>query len=226
MKLLVIEDEPEINNALCSFFKTEGFEVESARGYLEAYDKIGHTEYDCILLALSLPDGDGLDLIRQLKIQDSPACIIVISSRDSLDDKIKGLDLGADDYLSKPFCMAELHARIKSVLRRSHWGEGNQTVFNEIKVIPACRQVFIHNQEVQLTPKEFALLHYFILNKNRVLTKDNLVNHLCDEPMGVSVPSYDFIYTHIRNLRHKITQAGGNDYIQSIYSIGYRFAEP
>ena len=225
MKLLVVEDELEINHLICRFFKSEGFLVESAHCYMEADYKILEFEYDCILLDLSLPDDDGLNLIRKLKKKGSKACIVVVSARDSLDDKVAGLELGADDYLAKPFCMAELNARIKSVIRRSHFSGNHQLVFRELKVLPDCRQCFVHDVEVQLTPKEYDLLCYFIMNKNRILTKENIVDHLWGDTIGLTVPSYDFIYTHIRNLRHKIVGAGGNDYIQSVYSIGYKFVE-
>ena len=225
MKLLVIEDEFEINDLISHFFKSEGFIVESAYGYREALYKIVEFEYDCVLLDLNLPDGDGLHLIEKLKKIGSKACIVVVSARDALDDKVTGLDLGADDYLAKPFSMAELNARIKSVIRRSHFAGDSQVVFNELRIVPDSRQCFVHAVEIQLTPKEYDLLCYFIMNKNRILTKENLVEHLWGDSMGCSASSFDFIYTHIRNLRHKIVGAGGQDYIQSIYSIGYKFAE-
>ena len=225
MKLLVVEDEFEINDLISHFFKSEGFVVESAYGYREAIYKIVGFEYDCVLLDLNLPDGDGLHLIEKMKEIGSKACIVVVSARDALDDKVRGLELGADDYLAKPFSMAELNARIKSVIRRSHFSGNPQVVFNELQIVPDTRQCFVHEQEIQLTPKEYDLLCYFIMNKNRILTKENIVDHLWGDSMGSSGSSFDFIYTHIRNLRHKIVEAGGQDYIQSIYSIGYKFAE-
>ena len=225
MKLLVIEDEYEINEQISRFFISEGFIVESAYSYKTAVYKISGTEYDCILLDLSLPDGDGLNLIRKLKKLGSKSCVVVVSARDSLDDKVTGLELGADDYLSKPFSMVELNARIKSVIRRSCFSGEQQIVFNEIRVNPISRQCFVHDVEIQLTPKEYDILCYFLMNKNRILTKENLVDHLWADYIGISAASFDFIYTHIRNLRHKIAEAGGKDYIQSIYSIGYKFVD-
>ena len=225
MKLLVVEDEREINELITHFFKSEGFVVDSAYGYREALYKIVGIEYDCVLLDLSLPDGDGLQLIGKMKKMGARACIVVVSARDALDDKVKGLELGADDYLAKPFSMAELNARIKSVIRRARFDGDSQVVFNELRLVPDGRQCFVHGAEIQLTPKEYDLLCYFLMNRNRILTKENLAEHLWGDSMGMSASSFDFIYTHIRNLRHKIVAAGGTDYIQSIYSIGYKFAE-
>ena len=225
MKLLVVEDEIEINDLICRFFKSEGFVVESANTYKGAENKICDYEYDCVLLDLSLPDGDGLNLIRKLKDINSEACIVVVSARDSLEDKVMGLEIGADDYLAKPFSMAELNARIKSVIRRSHFSGNRQVIYNELKILPDSRQFFVKDVEIMLTPKEYDLLCYFVMNKNRVLTKENIVEHLWGDSMSVSANSFDFIYTHIRNLRRKILEAGGKDYIQSIYSIGYKFVD-
>ena len=225
MKLLVVEDEIEINESICRFLKSEGFIVESATSYRDALYKIEDYLYDCILLDLSLPDGDGLDLIKEIKNKEMKAGVIVVSARDSLDDKVIGLDLGADDYLSKPFSMAELNARIKSVIRRSRFSGDNRVEFNELKIIPDSRQFFVNDTELQLTPKEFDLICYFLMNKNRIITKENIAEHLWGDLMSTSANSFDFIYTHIRNLRHKIEEAGGKDYIQSIYSVGYKFVD-
>ena len=225
MKLLVVEDEFEINKLICHFFKNEGFIVESASTLYEATNKIYDYEYDCVILDLSLPDGDGLNLITRIKEKESSTCIIVVSARNSIEDKINGLDIGADDYLAKPFSMAELNARIKSVIRRCKFSGNQEIKFNELKILPDSRQFFVNDQEVVLTPKEYDLLIYMFMNKNRVLTKENIVEHLWGDSMGISANSFDFIYTHIRNLRHKIMEVGGNDYIKSIYSLGYKFTD-
>ena len=225
MKLLIIEDENEINEIVVQFFKSEGHTIESAKTYKAALDKVCDFEYDCIILDLNLPDGDGLDIIRKLKKDKSECCIVVISARNSLEDKIEGLELGADDYLAKPFSMSELNARIKSVVRRAHFAGSKAVEFNELKLLPDSRQLFVNGSEVLLTPKEFDILCYFFMNKNRVLTRENIVEHLWGDTMGISADSFDFIYTHIRNIRKKIASAGGKDYIHSIYSIGYKFVE-
>ena len=225
MKLLVIEDEYEINDSICKFFRNEGFVVESAATFGDARTRISENAYDCVVLDLSLPDGDGLNLIAALKKHHSATSIIVVSARNSIADKINGLNLGADDYLAKPFSMAELNARIKSVIRRSRFSGNQGVIYNELKILPESRQFFVHGQEVILTPKEFDLLGYLLMNKNRVLTKESIVEHLWGDDMCVNASSFDFIYTHIRNLRRKIMDAGGNDYIKSVYSLGYKFTE-
>ena len=225
MKILVVEDEYEINESICHFFKSEGYIVESVSTFNDALDKIYDYEYDCVILDLSLPDGDGLKLITKLKARHSSTCIVVVSARNTINDKINGLDIGADDYLVKPFCMAELNARIKSVMRRSQFSGKQEVVFHELRISPESRQFFVNDREVCLTPKEFDLIIYLYINKNRVLTKENIVEHLWEDYVGISSDSYDFIYTHIRNLRHKIMEAGGTDYIKSIYSLGYKFTD-
>ena len=225
MKLLVVEDELEINELICHFFKSEGFVVESTSTLKESIYKVHDYEYDCVILDLSLPDGDGLELITLLKKEHASTCIIVVSARNTIKDKINGLDIGADDYLAKPFSMAELNARIKSVIRRCKF-EGNQEIsFNELKILPESRQFFVNGMEVILTPKEYDLLMYMFMNKNRVLTKENIVEHLWGDSMGINANSFDFIYTHIRNLRRKVIEADGKDYIKSIYSLGYKFTD-
>ena len=225
MKILVVEDENEICELICNFLKSEGFVVEQAGTLREARSRLCGYEYDCAVLDLSLPDGDGLDLISWLKKRRPETCIIVVSARSSIQDKVNGLDLGADDYLAKPFSMAELNSRIKSVIRRCRFSGNPEVVFNELKVLPESRQFFVCGQEVLLTPKEFDLLSYFLMNRNRVLTKENIVEHLWGDAMDISAGPFDFIYTHIRNLRHKIMEAGGRDYIRSVYSLGYKFTD-
>ena len=225
MKLLIVEDEHEIQDLIGRFFKHKGFKVETAGTYQDAHEKLAIYEYDCAIIDITLPDGNGLNLIREIKRRKLPVCIIVVSARNSIEDKISGLDAGADDYLAKPFSLAELNARIKSMLRRSHFGGSHDITFNELRVNPDSRQFFVNDVELALTPKEFDLIMYFIINQNRVLSKESIVEHLWGNMMGINANSLDFIYTHIRNLRNKIMRAGGNDYIKSIYSIGYKFCE-
>ena len=225
MKILIVEDEFEINLQLNNFLIGEGFVVESVTTYNSAKEKLLLYEYDCIILDLSLPDGDGLDLISLIKAHNLRTCIIVVSARNSIEDKINGLEVGADDYLAKPFSLSELNARIKSVLRRSRFSGNPEIIFNEFKILPESRQFFVNEVEVILTPKEYDLLYYFLMNKNRVLTKENIIEHLWGDSMSVYANSFDFIYAHIRNLRQKIAKAGGHDYLKSIYSIGYKFTD-
>ncbi len=222
MKILLIEDEPELRKAIKLFLYNEGYTVESADDYLKASEKIANYDYDCILVDITLPKGNGLDLIKQLKSNHSKAGVIIISAKNSLDDKIVGLDMGADDYLPKPFHLSELNARIKSLIRRRNF-EGNKNIIvNEISINPENRSVKVKNEEVGLTSKEYDLLLYFISNKNRVLSKSNIAEHLVGDHAD-QIDSHDFIYTHLKNLRKKLLEKGCQDYVQTIYGIGYNF---
>ncbi len=222
MKILLIEDEPELRKSIKHFLHQEGYIVESANDFIKALEKIEVYDYDCILVDITLPNGNGLEIIKQLKQNFSKAGIIIISAKNSLDDKITGLDLGADDYLAKPFDLAELNSRIKALIRRRNF-EGNKTiVVNEISILPEQRIVKVNNEEVILTAKEYALLLFFISNKNRVLSKNTIAEHLWGDDSD-QMDSHDFIYVHLRNLRKKLVEKGCNDYVQTIYGIGYNF---
>lgn len=222
MKILLIEDEPELRKSIKHFLHQEGYVVESANDFVKATEKIGVYDYDCILVDITLPNGNGLEVIKQLKENHSKAGIIIISAKNSLDDKIAGLDLGADDYLAKPFDLAELNSRIKALIRRRNF-EGNKTiVVNEICILPEQRLVKVNNEEVVLTAKEYALLLFFISNKNRVLSKNTIAEHLWGDDSD-QLDSHDFIYVHLRNLRKKLAEKGCADYVQTIYGIGYNF---
>ena len=193
--------------------------------YRDALDKITLYEYDCIVLDLCLPDGNGLDIIREMKRLSLETGILILSARDSLDDRITGLDLGADDYLTKPFHLSELQARINSVVRRRQFKGQTDYVFQEITIQPDARKVFVFDQELSLTRKEYDLLYYLLVNRERVLSKESIVEHLWGDFMGTEADSLDIVYTHFRNLRRKLTSAGAADYIRNVYGIGYKFTE-
>jgi len=222
MKVLLIEDEKELSASIETYLQQENYLCETALTYDQAEEKIHLYQYDCIIVDISLPDGNGLDIIRELKVNQSDTGIIIISAKNSLDDKLTGLGIGADDYLTKPFHLSELNARIKSIIRRRNFSGKNELVFNEIKIIPDAMQVFVNSKPIILTKKEFDLLIYFLSNKDRVLTKESLAEHLWGEVMDTA-DSFDFIYTHIKNIRRKIMEKGGRDYIQTIYGMGYKF---
>lgn len=222
MKILIVEDEKELRKTLVSYLAQEGYLCESAANYEEAQQKIGVYEYDCFIIDIMLPGGNGLDLVKEIKRKGSTAGVIIISAKDSIEDKITGLEIGSDDYITKPFHLPELNARIKSVIRRRNFQGSNEIVFNEIKIIPEARQVLINNKEVVLTAKEFDLLIFFISNKGKVIPKDSIAEHLWGDYID-QANSYDFIYTHIKNLRKKIIQHGAKDYLTTVYGIGYKF---
>lgn len=222
MKILLIEDEAELRKSIKQYLHQEGYLVESAADFVKASEKAGVYDYDCILVDITLPKGSGLDIIKQLKENHSKAGIIIISAKNSSGDKIKGLDLGADDYLAKPFDLAELNSRIKALIRRRNFDGSKSIVVNEITIIPDERQVKVNDDSVNLTAKEYDLLLFFIANKNRVVSKNAIAEHLWGDDSD-QMDSHDFIYVHLRNLRKKLLEKGCADYVQTIYGIGYNF---
>jgi DNA-binding response OmpR family regulator len=219
MKLLIIEDEPEMLENMSQTLEREHYIVETASDYQSALRKIGVYHYDCILLDISLPDGNGLDLLKQLKASGKADGVIIVSAKDSLDDKLHGLNLGADDYLSKPFHMAELHARVKAVLRRRNF-EGNQQInVGNMSIFPESREVKIDHAVVFLNRKEYDILMYLITNKKRLVTKSALAEHVWGDHIDQS-DSFDFIYSQIKNLRKKLENATIN--IEAVYGVGYK----
>ncbi|MEG1935419.1 MAG: response regulator transcription factor, partial [Rikenellaceae bacterium] len=171
---------------------------------------------------IMLPDGNGLDLIRKVK-EHSNMGVIVISALGAIANKIEALNIGADDYLTKPFSFAELNARVHSVIRRRCFAGHNKYIFNEITVHADARRIFVGDTEIILTRKEYDMLIYFLTNRERVITKECIVEHLWGDTMGLSADSFDFIYTHIRNLRKKMLDGGAHDYIKTVYAVGYKF---
>ncbi len=222
MKLLIVEDETGLLESLLSYLTAEGYSCESATTLNEAEEKNSLYLYDCLLIDVNLPDGSGLDLIEPVKKRNANAGIIIVSAKETLDDRIKGLNLGADDYIVKPFHLSELNARIQSLLRRIRFDGDDHIIFNEIMINPVERQVTIHNEPLKLTRKEFDLLLYIISNKDRILTKESICEYLWGD-YADNADSLDFVYTHIKNLRKKITDLGGEDYIHTVYGVGYKF---
>jgi DNA-binding response OmpR family regulator len=222
MKILLVEDEKGLSESISTFLKQEGYLCEVVTDFKSADEKIELYQYDCILVDINLPDGNGLNLVKALKKLKAQAGIIIISARNSVDDKIEGLDLGADDYLSKPFSLAELNSRIKSVLRRRKFDGNDEIVFNEITIKPNESTVLVNGASVTLTKKEYDLILFLISNKNRILTKETIAEHLWGDDMDMA-DSYDFIYTHIKNLRKKLVEKGCQDYMKTVYGMGYKF---
>lgn len=222
MKILLIEDEPELRKSIKQYLYQEGYVIESVSDFVKASDKVADYDYDCILLDITLPYGNGLDILKQLKKKQSRAGIIIISAKNSSDDKVNGLDLGADDYLAKPFNLPELNSRIKALMRRKNF-EGNKSIsINGITIIPDERRVLVNNDVVNLTAKEYELLLFLIINKNRVVSKNTIAEHLWGDNSD-QMDSHDFIYVHLKNLRKKLSEKGCEDYVQTVYGIGYKF---
>ncbi len=221
MKILVIEDEPELNHSVVAFLRQAGYIVESAMSFRQALEKIEGYVYDCIVLDIMLPGGSGLELLRVLKEDRKDEGVIIVSAKDSLDDKITGIALGADDYLAKPFHLSELMVRIAAIIRRKQFNGQPMVIAGEISIDLLAKTVMVNEQPVELTQKEFALLLFFITNRNRVLSKNAIVEHLWGDDMGLA-DSYDLVYSHIKNLRKKLFVNGNVDYIKSVYGVGYK----
>lgn len=222
MKILIIEDEKSLSESICSYLNSESFICETAYDFSSAIEKISLYDYACIVLDISLPGGSGLDILKELKADDKADGILIISAKNSLDDKVLGLKTGADDYLTKPFHLPELGARVAAIIRRKSFGGKNNIIFDELEVDIQEKLVKVHNHVIDLTRKEYELLIYFISNKNRVISKGAIAEHLWGDDMDLS-DNFDFIYTHIKNLRKKLLQAGCTDYIKSVYGMGYKF---
>jgi DNA-binding response OmpR family regulator len=225
MKVLIIEDEKELSKSICQYLAGEQFVTETAYDFDSALEKISLYDYACIILDITLPNGSGLDILNEIIANNKADGVIIISAKNSLDDKIYGLKTGADDYLTKPFHLSELSARVAAIIRRKSFEGKNTIVFDDLEINLNAKQVLIDGAAVDLTKKEYDLLLYFISNKNKVITKSAIAEHLWGDNMDIA-GNYDFIYTHIKNLRKKLLQHGSPDYIKSIYGMGYKFSLP
>ncbi len=221
MKILVIEDEIKLLQSIEEFLLAEKYVVEKAADYATACEKALIYDYDCILLDINLPDGNGINLLETLKKENKIANVIIISARNSLDDKIKGLDLGADDYLTKPFHLAELHARIKAVFRRKQQAGQQFTQIGNTKIDFFNRQLFINEQLLDLNRKEFDMLSLFVNNANKLISKENVAEYVWGDNIDMA-DNYDFVYSQMKNLRKKLKTAHSDVEIKNIYGIGYK----
>ncbi|MBS1655449.1 MAG: response regulator transcription factor [Bacteroidetes bacterium] len=223
MNLLIVEDEPELSKTISAYLLQNKFTCEMAADFNSAQHKLTDGEYDCIILDISLPGGSGLELLRKLKKEKKSDGVLIISAKNSLDDKIEGLELGADDYLTKPFHLAELSARVNAIIRRRSFEGNNLIVLDKLSINILDKNVKTDKGSLDLTRKEYELLLYFASNKNRVVTKESIIDHLWGDHANMT-DTYDFIYSHIKNLRKKLTEAGCPDYIRSVYGMGYKFS--
>ncbi|WP_316734703.1 response regulator transcription factor [Pedobacter aquatilis] len=222
MKLLFVEDEPILLEEMLSYFSSQGCLCEQAQNYDQAMDKINSYSYDGIVLDVTLPDGNGMDLIKQIRICQTDTGIMILSAKNSLTDKIKGLDLGADDYLTKPFYLEELNARINALHRRKAFKGIEYITFDDFSIDTQSKLLSYKKRELKLTKKEYQLLIYFVINKNRVLGKVSIAEHIWGDNFD-EADNFDAIYVHMVNLRKKLIAASGKDYIKTIYGMGYKF---
>jgi two-component system, OmpR family, response regulator ArlR len=224
MKILVVEDEPEMLQTIVQSLQQEQYIVETAIDFYSAREKTGVYEYDCILLDITLPGGSGLQILDELKNENKAEGVIIISAKNSLDDKVTGLNLGADDYLVKPFHLAELLARVKSVLRRRKFNGNNSILLNNVEMNHDLHIVKVNGEQISLNRKEFDILLYLITNKNRLITKTALAEHVWGDRID-EADSFEFIYSQIKNLRKKLKDKKAEIEIQAIYGIGYKLTD-
>lgn len=224
MKILIIEDEIDIATSMQSYLKSNDIHCEMAADAESALEKISMYDYDCILLDLMLPDRDGFTVLKELKKQNKTEGVIIISAKESLETKIEGFNLGADDYLTKPFHLSELLVRIQSLVRRKNFNGNNILSFNEIEIDTLAKSVRVKNKKIDFTKKEIDLLLFLIGNKNKVLSKSAIAEHLSGD-MADMLDNHDFVYAHIKNLKKKLNESGSTDYIKSVYGIGYKWQD-
>lgn len=225
MKILIIEDEKELSDSIVSYLSSENYLCEQAFTFNDAKMKVNIYEYDCIILDLMLPGGNGLDILRDIRNKKNPVGVIIVSAKDSLDDKLAGLEIGADDYLPKPFHLSELKMRVYAIIRRKEFSATNIISSNGINIDILKKTVSVNDKEVFLTRSEYELLLFFIGNKNKVISKSSMAEHLTGE-MADMLDNHNFVYTHIKNLKAKLAGAGAKDSIKNVYGTGYKWVEP
>lgn len=222
MRILLIEDGEILGRSIIDYLQREGYQCEWVQLVDDAFERVLFHDYDCILLDITLPDGSGLSVLERLKEEKKMDGVIIISAKDSIDDRIKGLKLGADDYLSKPFHLSELGARVEAVIRRRNFQGSNKITFHELTVDVQAHVVSIHNQSLSLTRKEYDLLLFLLANKGTVISKNAIAEHLSGD-MADMLDNHSFVYAHIKNLKKKLNENGCRDYIKTIYGFGYRW---
>jgi len=222
LKILIIEDEKALSESIATSLRSQDYICEMAFDFNSAIEKTELYEYDCILLDITLPGGSGLSILKTLRDNNKADGVLIISAKNSIDDKVEGLISGADDYLAKPFHLSELNARIAAIIRRKQFGGNSIIQFNNISIDTKAKTAAVNNTALDLTKKEFELLLYFVSNKRRVISKNAIAEHLWGDEMEGNL---DFIYTHIKNLRKKLVEAGDADYIRSVYGMGYKFTD-
>ncbi len=224
MKILLIEDEKDLAKSIIGYLRGSDFVCEWVSNLVTALDKISGYDYDCILLDLMLPDGNGFDILKELKEQNKTDGVIIISAKETLESKIEGLQLGADDYLTKPFHLSELLVRMQALIRRKNFNGKNILIYNEIEIDIFSKTVTINDKKIDLTKTEFNLLLFLTGNKNRVLSKSAIAEHLSGD-MADMLDNFDFVYAHMKNLKNKLKHAGCADYIKTVYGLGYKWQD-
>ncbi|NLE35496.1 MAG: response regulator transcription factor [Bacteroidales bacterium] len=221
MNVLIVEDEKSLASEIALFLKRENFLCDIAHNGTEASEKIAVNLYDFVLLDLGLPDYEGLDLIREAKKINADVSFIIITARGAVEDRIRGLDLGADDYIPKPFALAEVHARIMAVARRKFRISSPDITLGEFVMNTDARRLMHGGTEVEITKKEFDLLYYLVINKNRVLARHQLYEHIWGNALDDQYDS-NFIDVHIKNIRRKLNAHAPSPWLETVRGVGYR----
>lgn len=221
MKILLIEDEDQLSKSILEYLKSGKYSCEVAKNYVDAQEKLESFDYDCILLDITLPDGNGLNLLKFLKDENKSDGVIIISAKNSLDDKISGLQLGADDYLPKPFHLAELGARISSVIRRRQFKGNSSILINDLEIDTDSKTILFNKKPIDFTRKEYDIFLYLTVNKNKIISKNAIAEHIAEDNIDF-FDNFDFLYAHIKNIKKKLTKIGAQDCIKSAYGMGYK----
>lgn len=224
VKILIIEDEPRLSDSISRYLEGQGYLCEEAFTFADAKMMAGSYDYDCVLLDLMLPGGNGLDILREIRRRNNGEGVIIISAKDSIDDRVSGLEIGADDYLPKPFALAELSMRIYALIRRKEFSANNIIHSNGLAINLLQKTVTANGQPITLTRTEYELLTFFVSNSGKVISKPAIAEHLSGE-MADMMDSFDFIYSHIKNLKSKLAKAGVKDCIKTVYGTGYVWTE-
>lgn len=221
MKVLIVEDQKELAKNIEDYLKKEGFQTTVAPDFFTATDKLAAYEYDVVIIDLMLPDGNGMDLLYSIRVNRKNLGTLILSAKNSIDDKVRGLDAGADDYLGKPFHLLELASRLKAIYRTRKQESSNVIELDKMQIDTDKKEVKVGDQLLELTKKEYEMLLFFANNAKRVLTKQNIAEHLWGDFIDQS-DSFDFVYQHIKNLRKKIQKATGSDLLETVYGVGYK----
>ena len=222
MRILIIEDQLKVAQSLQHGLESERFDVTVASTGEDGFFLVSSQVFDLLILDLMLPDGNGFEILKEMKGQNKTDGIIIISAKENLETRLEGFKIGADDYLTKPFHLSELLVRIQALIRRKKFNGNNIVVFSEIKIDILSKNVKVNNKTIDITKKEIDLLLYLIGNENRVLSKAAIAEHLSGD-MADMLDNHDFVYAHVKNLKKKLSDAGGGDYIKSVYGLGYKW---
>ncbi|MCZ2082934.1 MAG: response regulator transcription factor [Flavobacteriales bacterium] len=221
MKILIIEDEEQLSKSILTYLKNEKYTCEVVSNFENAMEKLELFDYDCVLLDIGLPDGNGLNLLKYLKAEEKSDGVIIISAKNSLDDKISGLQLGADDYLPKPFHLSELGARISSVIRRRQFHGNSAILINDLEIDTDSKIILFNKKPIDFTRKEYDIFLYLSVNKNKIISKNAIAEHIAEDNIDF-FDNFDFLYAHIKNIKKKLANVGAQDCIKSVYGMGYK----